>query len=137
MCWYLLDSHLERRDVPDLDRMLVVLKNTVHDRKAFTVEPPLREYIFCMLFSFKVFIYRHLSHEEGEDLRQEMEVVALRYMINVTWNEDTDIIDKLGVLRILVELSKNPFNREALLLVDALHLGASTCVFLCMQTFLD
>lgn len=123
MCWYLIDSHLERRDVPDLDRMLVVLQHSVNDRTAFTVDPPLREYIFCMLFTFKTFVYKHLVHDEGEDLRQEMEIIALRYMINKTWSEETDIIVKLGMLRILTELSKNAFNRETLLLVDALSLG--------------
>jgi hypothetical protein len=123
MCWYLMDSHLERRDVPDLDRMLVVLQHSVHDRVSFTVDPPLREYIFCMLFTFKSYVYRHLVHDEVEDIRQELEIVALRYMINKTWSEETDIIDKLGMLRILAELSKNAFNRETLLLVDSLSLG--------------
>ena len=123
LCWYLIDSHLEKRNTSDLDRILTVLQHSVNDRKAFTVDPPLREYIFCMLFTFKTFVYRHLTHDDGEDLRQEMEIVALRYMINNTWNEETDIIYKLGMLRILVELSKNAFNRETLLLVDSLSLG--------------
>jgi hypothetical protein len=169
VCWYLLDTHLERRNVSELDRMLAVLKTTTQDRKNFTVDPPLSEYLCCLLITFKVYLHRHWApnqrhgihtkkerirngeadnlEESDGDLRRELEVIALKFVINTSWDDSDDVIGRLGqiiflidplivhiphsyysvsfkgVLRLLAELSKNPFNREMLILVEAHILG--------------
>ena len=45
ICWYLLDTHLERRDNSDLDRFLHVWKETSGEHRNFEEKCSLREYV--------------------------------------------------------------------------------------------
>jgi len=56
ICWYLLDTHLERRDNSDLDRFLHVWKETSGEHRKFEEKCSLREYVNIYLY-----IYTHIQ----------------------------------------------------------------------------
>lgn len=125
-CWYLLDTHKERRDLSDIERLLQSWRMTVRQKAGFQEVSVLREFICCMLFTFKVFSWRHWDPVEY-DVRREIEVAALKVLMNVFDDSSAGNIERLGVLRVLVALATVPFNRETLILLEAHELG-ETCV---------
>ena len=125
--WYLLDTHFERRDMSDLDRLLQSWKMTTtghvdiwSDITERREEPNVREYICCLLWTFKNYVPRMWKPELDGDVRKELEIASLKYLVDFCdlQNTTTSIFQRLGVLRTLTTLCTCPYNRATLLLLD-------------------